>query len=268
MKRIGLIGFGAIGLSIAQDWNSRPPRSLSLIGACVRPQQVALAGRSLPSQTYICTDFEELLALRPDAVIEAAGHGAIRDYGAEVVRQGLSLYVLSVGSLADLDLRNRLLEAAAEGGGHVLIPAGALAGFDGLRTLTRDDIRSVKYTSTKPCHAWLGTPAAQSHALDRLTEPTVIFRGTAAEAARQYPKNANLAAAVALAGVGFEKTQVELIADPGATVNIGTVEAISSSSRLTLSLSSVASSNPKTSAIVGASVLASLENSTAPIQFV
>lgn len=90
----------------------------------------------------------------------------------------------------------------------------------------------------------------------------------ASNAARLFPKNANLAAAVALAGIGFERTQIELVADPNGTGNIGMLEAVSDSSTLTVTVSSTPSSNPKTSANVGASVIAALRNSAALIRFV
>jgi aspartate dehydrogenase len=268
MARYGLIGFGAIGHSIAKLWHNLPSEKFQLIGVCIRPNQRRSASASLSPDTPIYHTVGELLEARPDCVIEAAGHSLLHTHGTEILRQGCSIYLLSVGCLADRALRDSLRAAAEEGGSHIFIPAGALAGFDGLQTLSCDNLLSVKYTSTKPCKAWHGTVASSSFELDRLTEPTVIFRGDAAEAARLYPKNANLAAAVALAGIGFERTQVELVADPNGRGNIGTIEAVSATSTLTLSVTSHPSSNPKTSANVGASVIAALRNGAAALQFV
>jgi aspartate dehydrogenase len=268
MKRVGLIGFGAIGRSIVDLWHSLPSPSFRLAAACVRPNQIDQARSRLPESTLICDDIEQLLHIRPDCIIEAAGHEAVQSHGERILRSGCSIYLLSVGSLADATLRGSLVAAASDGNSRILIPAGALAGFDGLLTLACDNLRSVKYTSTKPCKAWQGTVAADTHELDRLTQRTVIFQGNAGEAARLFPKNANLAAAVALAGIGFERTRVELVADPNAGGNVGTVEAVSHSTTLTLSVASNSSSNPKTSANVGASVIAALRNGAAPIQFV
>jgi aspartate dehydrogenase len=268
MTRVGLIGFGAIGRSIVDLWQSYPSPSFRLAGACVRPSQMEQARSAVPGNTLVCDDIEELLNIRPDCIIEAAGHAVVQSHGERILRSGCSIYLLSVGSLAEATLRGSLITAADDGGSHILIPAGALAGFDGLLTLACDNLRSVKYTSTKPCKAWQGTVAAETHALDHLTQRTVIFQGNAGEAARLFPKNANLAAAVALAGIGFERTRVELIADPNASGNVGTVEAISYSTTLTLSVVSNPSSNPKTSANVGASVIAALQNRAAPVQFV
>jgi aspartate dehydrogenase len=268
MTSVGLIGFGAIGRSIVDLWHSLPSPSFHLAGACVRPQQIERAQGAMPANTLICDDIEQLLNIRPDCIIEAAGHAVVQSHGARILRRGCSIYLLSVGSLADAALRGSLVSAAGEGNSHILIPAGALAGFDGLLTLACDNLRSVKYISTKPCKAWQGTVAAETHELGRLTRRTVIFQGNAGEAARLFPKNANLAAAVALAGIGFERTRVELVADPNASGNVGTVEAVSRSTTLTLSVASNPSSNPKTSANVGASVIAALRNGTAAVRFV
>lgn len=268
MARVGLIGFGAIGRSIVDLWHNLPSRSFLLAGVCVRPNQIETAQNILPEGTLICDDIERLLEIRPDCIIEAAGHGVVQSQAARILRHGCSIYLLSVGSLAEEKLRGTLLTAAAEGDSQVLIPAGALAGFDGLLTLACDNLQSVKYTSTKPCKAWEGTVASETHALHRLTRPTIIFQGNAGEAARLFPKNANLAAAVALAGIGFERTQVELVADPRSSSNVGTVEAVGNTSTLTLSVASDPSSNPKTSANVGASVIAALRNGAAALRFV
>jgi len=268
VKRVGLIGLGAIGSSIARLWETLPPHSFRLAGICARSWQPAKARCTFPSTTQLCSTVEQLLALRPDYLIEAAGHEVIQAHGTTILRGGCSLYLLSIGSLAEEELRNSLLIAAREGGSQILVPAGALAGFDGLLALAGDGLRSVKYTSRKPCVAWRGTAASEAYDLDQLTKATVIFHGSAGEAARLYPKNANLAAAVALAGLGFDRTLVELIADPDARGNIGSVEAISRSSTLNLSVSSRASSNPKTSANVGASVISALRNGAASLRFV
>jgi aspartate dehydrogenase len=267
MVRVGLVGWGAIGRSIVDLWNALSPERFTLAGVCVRTAQLQAARARLAPEVMISDSISDLLAAGLDCVIEAAGQATVESHGAEILRAGCSLYLLSVGSLAPDALRARLEEAAAAGHGRVLIPAGALAGFDGLLTMRCDGLRSVKYTSAKPSNAWRGTVASASHRLDHMTERTVIFRGNARDAARLFPKNANLAAAVALAGIGFERTEVELIADPSATRNTGTLEAVSHSSTLTLTMSSNPSSNPKTSANVAASVIAALQNGARLIQF-
>jgi aspartate dehydrogenase len=217
----------------------------------------------------VTTDLAALLATAPDTVIEAAGHGAVVAHGAAVLRHGASLMVLSIGALADAGLHDSLRAAAHEGGSQLLLPVGAIAGLDGLLALRQAGLQRVRYTSTKPPRAWLGTPADGPFDLTGLTGPTVIFSGTARDAARLYPKNANLAAAVALAGLGFERTEVQLVADPAATGNTGQIDAEGATSRLQVVVSGAASAgNAKTSGIVAHSVLSALANAGAGLRFV
>jgi aspartate dehydrogenase len=201
-------------------------------------------------------------------VIEVAGHGAVQEHGEKILSAGVDLVLISVGSLADAALLQRLERAASRGGSRMLLPAGAIAGLDGLRSLRHAGLSKVKYTSTKPPASWKDTPADGPFRLDELTRSTVIFSGTAAEAARLYPKNANLAAAVSFAGLGLERTQVELVADPAIAENIGRIEAEGAYASLSVVVGGEsAAQNPKSSQITGMSVLAALENEVSLIAF-
>lgn len=269
VKRIGLIGFGAIGQAIAAHLQSSRASGIVLAGVCVRGRQIAEARQLLSSEIVITESLERLLESKVDLVIEAAGQKAVIEYAERVLHAGLQLFVLSSGALADPDVRRRLRKAASTNGGGVSVPAGALAGFDGLLSMRQSGLTAVTYTSTKPPSAWLGTPAEQNFSLADMCERTVIFRGTASEAALNYPKNANLAAAVALAGIGFEATQVELVADPQAIDNTGSVLAESPTATLDLKMSSRAfGDNPKTSEITALSVISAILNQNAAIRFV
>ncbi|WP_210247620.1 aspartate dehydrogenase [Salinarimonas soli] len=135
------------------------------------------------------------------------------------------------------------------------MPAGAIAGLDGLGTLKAAGLHAVTYTSTKPPLAWRGTPAERTVDLEALTERVVFFEGSAREAALQFPKNANLAATVALAGLGFERTRVRLVADPESRGNTGEVRAESEIGTLEVTMAGLASTNPKTSASVAYNLL-------------
>src|SRR4029077_132060 len=104
--------------------------------------------------------------------------------------------------------------AAAKSGARLRLPAGAIAGLDGLLAMRLGKLEKVKYTSIKPPHAWTGTPAETDFDLPSIKVPTVIFKGTPADAGRLYPKNANLAVTVALCGAVLEHTDIELVADP------------------------------------------------------
>lgn len=268
-KRVGLIGFGAIGRSIVEAWQRSPVDGFELAALLVRPRQVEEAAALVSTLPGVFADLESFLTSKPDIVVEAAGQSAVRDCGEAVVRRGAELFVISTGALADDALRQRLVAACHAAGGRIAIPVGATAGLDGLLAMRRQGLSRVRYTSSKPPVAWKGTPAETLVDLDRLSEPTTFFEGSAREAARSYPKNANLAATVALAGLGFERTEVRLVADPGASGNTGTIEAESETSRLAVAVAGRSSAgNPKTSAITGMSVLAAVENRSAAIRFV
>jgi aspartate dehydrogenase len=146
-----------------------------------------------------------------------------------------------------------------------LVPAGAIAGLDGLGTLKLAGLSRVNYTSIKPPLAWRGTPAERILPLDTLQERTVFFEGSAREAALIYPKNANLAATVALAGLGFDGTRVQLVADPAAQGNTGMIEADSEIGTMTVVMSGRASANPKTSASTAFSLLHAIHARSAQI---
>jgi aspartate dehydrogenase len=266
MIRVGLIGFGAIGSAIVADWH-RLASDYALVALGVRPGQVAAARHAAPNAEVVTTA-DAFLAADVDLYIEAAGHGALIEIGERVLISGKELYTLSIGALADAAFEARLGEASAKGGGQLVVPPGALAGFDGLMTLREAALESARYVSTKPPLAWRGTPAEEMIDLGGLTQATAFFHGSAREAARLFPKNANLAAAVALAGLGFEATKVDLVADPAATANTGQVVAQTSAAKLVISLEGQSfEGNPKSSAIVGASVVASLRNARAKVSF-
>jgi aspartate dehydrogenase len=268
MVRIGLIGFGAIGARLAEQWSGQFGEHGALAALLVRPSQISLARKAVSHAAHVTDDSIAFFNRDLDVVVEAAGHAAVAEYGCQTLDRGRDFCLLSVGALANEQLSNRLQSAAKRGRGRVVIPAGALAGFDGLQSLSADGLVRVKYTSTKPPGAWRDTAAEQAVSLDSLTAPCAVFQGSAREAARLFPKNANLAAAVALAGLGFEDTEVELIADPNATENSGRLVAQSTHSRLDVTMSgSGYGDNPKTSRITAMSVVACLRNQTAAIGF-
>lgn len=191
----------------------------------------------------------------------------MEQFGEQVLRAGIDLMVISTGALADDAVRSRLTAAAEMTGRHLFLPSGAIAGIDGLTAHRIGGLKSVRYTSTKPPLAWKGTPADGAFDLDAIKQATVIFTGTAAEAARQYPKNANLAATVALAGLGMEKTEIQLVADPAvAPNNVGRIDAEGAYGSLTVECRGIpAPENPKTSATTALSLVHAILNRDAAV---
>jgi aspartate dehydrogenase len=261
-RRVGIIGLGAIGEVVARalldEAGGSGPR---LVAVLVRPGRTEKARRLVGAEVAVVHDVAGLRAARVEVVAECAGQGAVRDYGRDVLAAGADLMLVGTGALAEDGLREALLETARAHGRRIHVPAGATAGIDGLAALRIGGLERVRYTSTKPPLAWKGTPAEALVDLDRLQEPTAFFEGTAREAALAYPQNANLAATVALAGLGLERTTVRLVADPGASVNTGRIEALGATGRITVEVEGRPTpGNPKTSATTALSVLRALRN--------
>lgn len=268
IKRVALIGVGAIArIALEKLKEQDPDGNVRVIGALVRENRRAEAQALLGESARVVTTVDELIRLTPNVVVECAGQGAVEEYGDAVLRAGIDLMIISSGALADTAVRERLLAAARLVDRHIIIPSGAVAGIDGLCALRIGGLESVRYTSTKPPGAWKGTPAEDAFELETIDGPTVLFEGPASEAARLYPKNANLAATVALAGIGMERTEIRLVADPAvAPTNVGRIEAKGAFGSLSVECRGLpAPENPKTSATTALSVAHAILRGTAAV---
>lgn len=261
MLRIGLIGRGAIGRCILDNLPGMLGSGCNIVGVLTRSGR---GGGNNAGDQYavpVYTDLNELLDQKPDVIAECAGQQALKLYGAEVLRQGISLVVSSVGALADDVFFSCLKEASIAGNSRIYLPAGAIGGIDALSAAKIGGLISVCYRARKPASAWKGTPAEMISDLDTLEEEQVIYSGSAREAAIRFPKNSNVAATVALAGIGFDETQVELIADPTIRDNIHEISAEGQSGQFQITLTGKPSIyNPKTSALAAFSITRCLAN--------
>jgi aspartate dehydrogenase len=263
MTAVGLIGCGGIAQDVLAALRASPANGVSIIGALARPGR-GEAARAKLCEIDVVEALDDLLARGPALVAEVAGQSAVAEHGDVVLRSGVDCLVISVGALADPALLARLQSAAQNG--RILLPAGAIGGIDAIAAMRVAGLTSVRYHSRKPPAAWRGSPAEDLVDLDQLTRRTVLYKGTAGEAALLYPQNANVAAAVALAGLGFDATEVELVADPDAPGNIHEIEAEGVAGRFAIQLQGKASrTNPKTSALAALSVARALLNRHATI---
>ncbi len=264
MTSIALIGYGGIAQDVIAALREFGA-GVTIVGALCRPGRAAKARAALP-EIDIVESLDDLLVCDPAVVTEVAGQQAVAEHGAEVLRRGFDLMVISIGALADPKLLARLKAAAHEGGGRILLPAGAIGGLDAIAAMRVGGLNAVRYRSRKPPAAWRGSPAEKVADLEKLTSRAVLYRGSAGEAALLYPQNANVAAAVALAGLGFDATEVELVADPDAPGNVHEIEAEGAAGRFAIQLQGKPSrTNPKTSALAALSVARALINLEATI---
>jgi aspartate dehydrogenase len=264
MTPVGLIGCGGIAQDVTAALRATGD-SVKIVGAVCRPGRAAKASAAFPG-IAIVESLADLLVHNPKLVAEVAGQDAVIEYGSAVLRHGTDLLVISVGALAEQKLLQALKAAARDGDSRILLPAGAIGGIDAIVAMRLGGLNTVRYRSRKPPAAWRGSPAEKVADLDKLTSRTVLYRGTAGEAALLYPQNANVAAAVALAGLGFDATEVELIADPDAPGNVHEIEAEGAAGRFAIQLQGKPSRfNPKTSALAALSVARALINQDAAI---
>lgn len=248
-RTVALIGAGTIARAVGQALAEGAVPGVELIGFLTRAPKLDLPGPEFAS-------LDELLDRGPEIVIEAASHEAIREYGPKVLGAGCTFVCCSVGALADTALRAQLLEA----GGRLVVPSGAVGGLDVITAAVTHGLQEVVVEQRKPPGNLMPEDEAAA-----LREPAVVFDGTVADVVAVYPKTTNVAAAVALAGLGFEQTRARVVADPSISSNQVHLVVRGTFGTMTLTLENVPSANPRTSAIVPDSVLATLRRLTQPL---
>jgi aspartate dehydrogenase len=259
--KIALIGNGAMS-GYVLDKQSDADFEVSAI--ILRPERVeGFAGTPRPISNV--ADLPDDVSL----VVDCAGHEALRSCGADVLRSGRSLITVSIGALADDALMEALKNAAQAGGSCLHLASGALGSLDCLNAAKAGALQSVTYIGRKPPKGWMGSPAEDTLDLAAMTtEAATHFKGTAREAALAYPKNANVAAAVALAGAGLDNTTVELIADPSVSANIHEVHAQGDFGNFTFQIAGeTLPNNTRTSALAAMSVVAKITELGGVVRF-
>ena len=255
-----LIGFGAIGRSLYERLQGHA--GLRVGAVVVSARSVAALQAELGSNVQV----GDTVPAATDLVLECAGHGALLAHVLPALERGVPCAVLSVGALSEPGLPEQLADAARRGGTQLHLLPGAIGGVDAIAAAKLAGLYTVTYTGRKPPLGWRGTPAEDLVDLATLKAPHVILEASAREAARLYPKNANVAATISLAGLGLDATWVRLIADPGVTENIHEIDVRGTFGSMQLTMrGKPLPGNPKTSALTVLSALRFLENSVAPV---
>ena len=261
--RVAIGGFGAIGKVIAERLD-RGIEGLMLCAVSARDTvraETAKAGFTTPVPVLPLSK----LGARADVVIECTPAHLLREIAEPALGHGRLVMVLSCGALLDdFDL----VDLARRHGGRILVPTGALLGLDAVAAAAEGGISSVHMITRKPPGGLIGAPFLNAHRIEigGLSEPRRVFAGNAREAARGFPANVNVVAALALAGIGAERTTIEIWADPGVTRNIHKIEVEADAARFSMQIENVPSAeNPKTGRLTPLSVVAALKKLTSTL---
>jgi aspartate dehydrogenase len=254
--RVGLAGLGGVGLEVARKLIDGVVPGLTLVAVSVRDADKAR--RNLPQLgDMIALRTYETLADDCDIVVECLPPEHFRDIAISAIDKGRLFMPLSVAQLLD---NWDLVARAREKGARILVPTGALIGLDAVRAAAEGNIKSVTMITRKPPGGLDGAPhlVKNNISVKNLKEPLKVFDGSAREGARGFPANVNVAAALSLAGIGPDRTRLEIWADPALTRNTHRIEVESEVARFSMSIEGVPSANPRTGKIVALSTLAAL----------
>jgi aspartate dehydrogenase len=260
---VGIAGLGAIGLHLARALDAGVP-GLRLAAVSAKDRKKAEANISGFRAKPLILPLPDLAAC--DIVVEAAPAAVFEEVASAAIEAGRIFIPSSVGALLP---RMHLVERAKQTGARIVVPTGALLGLDAVRAAAEGAVESVTIQTRKPPRGLAGAPYLDQAGidLDAIHEPTRIFQGNAYDAAKGFPANVNVAAALALAGIGPDRTMVEIWADPTVTRNTHTIRVEAESARLTMTIENVPSEeNPRTGKITPLSILTCLRGLTATLK--
>src|SRR3981081_1898797 len=253
--RVAIAGLGPIGRRVAEALD-RGIDGLALVAVSVQNHEKHQSWLADLTSTPAVLPIEALSEVA-DIVIECAPGKLVRSIVEPFVTSGKTAVVLSAGALLE---HEDLIELAKRNGGQIVVPTGALIGLDAVTAAAVGKIHSVRMVTRKPILGLAGAPYLVENNIDieRITEPLKIFDGAAREAAKGFPANLNVAVALSLAGIGPDRTRLEIWADPALTRNVHRVEVESDSARFSMSIENIPSENPRTGLITDISVIAYL----------
>jgi aspartate dehydrogenase len=263
VKTVAIAGLGAIGLPLARALDSGVD-GLRLIAVAARDPVrglANLAGFHTPPPFVELPDLADA-----DIVVEATPAALFERIALPAIEGGRIFVPASVGALLP---RMHLVRRAMQTGARIVVPTGALLGLDAVRAAAEGPIQSVSIETRKPPAGLVGAPYLVKHGIDvlELSAPLRVFVGNAFDAAAGFPANVNVAAALALAGIGPTRTQVEIWADPFVTRNTHTIRVEAEAARFTMTIENVPTDdNPRTGKLTSLSMLACLRGLVSPLK--
>lgn len=261
VTRIGLIGCGTIGGYVLEAVVGGKVPFAEIAVVCVRSPASKGVERARALGIPVVTDPRELLRFGLDVIAENASHQAVEEYARLFLEAGISFIPMSLGALVDPLLLESLVSAAEQGGAQLVIPSGGIGGLDAIQAALVSGLTDVTMVSRKPPVAWkkIAYVEEQGWDLDHMTAPTLLFDGPARDCVKKFPQNINIAAALSLAALGFDKTNIKIYADPTVVYNTHQIVCQGANGRLTLLFENTpVPENPKTTYQACTSVVASL----------
>jgi len=253
MLKIGIIGVGNIGRQIIKAVNDKMAEFDIIAVFDISKENLNRAVELINRPIYATQDFGKFISRNTDLIVESASQKAVNNYAAKVLSSKKNLTIMSVGALVDSDLLEKIMKIAETNNLKVFIPSGAIGGIDALRSANIDNIESVRLTTTKPPEN-LGIK-------EKLNQKIVIYKGSARDAVKKFPKNINVVATLSLAGIGFDRTMVKIVADPNIEANIHKINIKGSFGDMGFEFRNLPSpENPRTSYLAALSIIAALKN--------
>jgi aspartate dehydrogenase len=268
--RIAVLGAGTIARLVLENARRGALPGVEIVAVAGRPGSARAPALAREFSLPLVVGTEALRSARPDAVLEAASHDALREQLVGLLDDGISVVVLSAGALAEDRLRHAAESAAARTGAKLYVPSGGIGGTDALKAACVAGVEAVSIEVAKPPAAWKGIPYVEALKirLDQLAGREVLFEGPAREGVPHFPQNVNIAAVVSMAGIGFDRTRLRVVADPALVRNTHTIEVSGRSGHFRIVLENVpAPENPKTAWLACYSALAALREIASPIRY-
>ncbi|WLP93560.1 aspartate dehydrogenase [Psychrobacter sp. M13] len=251
MKKVMFIGYG----SMARKVHQMLPETVVLSTIIASSRSADRIRAELGDDVKVITSVNELSNM-PDLAVEMAGQSGLEAHAIGVLERGITLGIVSVGAFTDDKFACLLHDTAQKNGVKIHILAGAVAGIDGINAASLAGLNEVTYQGRKKPESWKGSHADELIDYDNLEQAEVFFTGSARQAATLFPANSNVAATIALAGVGLDDTKVELIVDPTLEHNTHHIVAKGVFGQLEISMIGLPlAENPKTSSLAAFSAL-------------
>jgi aspartate dehydrogenase len=260
LKKIGLLGCGAIGTQIALAIDSGKISGILTHVYDDSKDASSKLVQKLKNKPVVVENFHLLSSHPVDIIVEAASQNAVRDAALSVLQNKRDLMIMSVGALLDESIYDVLSDACKDFKKTIYLPSGAIAGLDAIKSV-KDELESISITTTKHPRSLKGAKFFETSDidLDLVNTPTIIFKGTAKQAVSLFPANINVAALLSLSGIGSEKTKVTIVADPNTDKNTHHIEASGKFGKMTFTIENFPDpTNPKTSRLATLSAVETL----------